>query len=345
MFDSTSNTSADKLTSPGPGVQRLGLEGNSKESFESRSHRNEAADVAHPDARPRRVLGVCLGATLRRLRTLQGLTQAGLGRLAGYGGSYISAVERAAVRPSHELVERCDQVLEADGVLLMLWSLADAGHGPPATGGAGPAPEVAAADGWPGPDRTPRHAGRPPSPRTPPGLGPGTLSGVERTVTRLREAAAGTPPQALIPAVRAQLRYAGRLLEHRPTLGQHRRLLVAAGWLSVLLAQLLFDAGDREAAEASRDAAFRLAGQAGHAELAAWAVEALALWALADGRYRDALELAQAGQDLAPPASVVAVQLALDEAQAWTSLGDRGQADGARRQAALTSAMLPAAVS
>lgn len=43
--------------------------------------------------------GVCLGATLRRLRALQGLTQAGLGRLAGYGGSYISAVERAASAP------------------------------------------------------------------------------------------------------------------------------------------------------------------------------------------------------------------------------------------------------
>ena len=38
----------------------------------------------------------CLGAVLRRLRTLHGLTQAELGRLAGYGGSYISAVERAA---------------------------------------------------------------------------------------------------------------------------------------------------------------------------------------------------------------------------------------------------------
>ena len=286
----------------------------------------------------------CLGAVLRRLRTLQGLTQADLGRLAGYGGSYISAVERAAVHPSHELVERCDQVLEADGVLLMLWSLADAA-GPPATGGTGPTAEVAAPDGWPGPDQAVFEAMEVARRAEASGLGPGTLSGVERAVARLREAAAGTPPEALIPAVRAQLGYAGRLLERRPTLGQHRRLLVAAGWLSVLLAQLLYDAGDREAAEASRDAAFRLAGQAGHAELAAWAVEALALWALADGRYRDALELARAGQDLAPPASAAAVQLALDEAQAWTSLGDRGQAAGARRQAALTRAMLPAGAS
>ena len=42
----------------------------------------------------------CLGAVLRRLRALRGLTQAGLGRLAGYDGSYVGAVERAAVRPS-----------------------------------------------------------------------------------------------------------------------------------------------------------------------------------------------------------------------------------------------------
>ncbi|HEV3462467.1 MAG TPA: hypothetical protein VG846_00635, partial [Actinomycetota bacterium] len=128
-------------------------------------------------------------------------------------------------------------------------------------------------------------------------------------------------------------------------LAQHRRLLAAAGWLSVLGARLFFEAGDREAAEASRDAAFRLARLAGHAELAAWSVEALALWALADGRFRDALELARDGQDLAPPASAAAVQLALDEAEAWTALGDPAQAAGARHQAALTQAMLPATAS
>jgi tetratricopeptide (TPR) repeat protein len=160
-------------------------------------------------------------------------------------------------------------------------------------------------------------------------------------VGRLRRAASATPPRELIPAVRAQLGYAGRLLEGRLTLGRHRRLLVAAGRLSLLLARLHFDAGDREAAEAHRDAALRLARQAGHAELAAWAVEAEAAWALADGRFRDALDLARAGGDLAPPASAAAVQLALDEAQAWTWLGDRDQAAGARRLAALTRAMLP----
>ena len=285
----------------------------------------------------------CLGALLRRLRNFNGLTQAGLGRRTGYHGSYIGAVERSAVRPSRELVERCDEALRADGVLLMLWPLVDLEGTLPATDGDEPALELVAPDARPGSDGAVFEAVEVARRAEASELGPGTLAGVERTVARLRDAAAGTPPGALLPAVLAQLGYVGRLLERRPNLAQHRRLLVAAGWLSVLVAQLSFEAGDREAAEASRDAAFRLARQAGHAELAAWSVEALALWALADGRFTDALELAQSGQDLAPPASAAAVQLALDEAQAWSSLGDQGAAAGARHQAALTRAMLPTA--
>jgi transcriptional regulator with XRE-family HTH domain len=301
-----------------------------------------------PDPTP---AAACLGALLRRLRSLSGLTQAGLGRRTGYHGSYIGAVERAAVRPSRELVERCDEALAADGVLLMLWSLADAGGSLPATATATATANAAADPAPPAPEAP---AGRPAAGPAAEeavevaqraltsGLAPGALAGVERAVDRLRAAAAATPPGELLPEVLAQLRAAGRLLERRPTLAQHRRLLVAAGWLTLLCARLWDESGDRPAAEAGRDAAFRLAGQAGDAELAAWAVEALALWALDDGRLRDALDLARSGQDLAPPASAAAVQLALDEAQAWALLGDQGQAAGARHQAALTRAMLPA---
>ena len=140
---------------------------------------------------------------------------------------------------------------------------------------------------------------------------------------RLRGAGAATPPEVLIPAVRAQRGYVGRLLDAAgsPWAGGAGCWSPPAG-CRCELARLHFDAGERAAAEANRDAAIRLARQAGDAELAACAVEALASWALADGRWRDALELARAGQDLAPPASVAALQLALDEAQAWTSLGD-----------------------
>jgi transcriptional regulator with XRE-family HTH domain len=307
-------------------------------------------NAPRPDPARSSVAG--LGAALRRLRTLEGLTQAGLGHRTGYHGSYIGAVERSAVRPSRTMVERCDQALQADGELLLRWALAGRGGLPaepagrsPATGDAEPAPSSGAPGDRPGPGRVTFEAVEVARQAEASGLGAGTLTAVERTVARLRDAAAGVPPGELIPAVLAQLRYVGRLLERRPTLAQHRRLLVAAGSLSVLLAQLFFEAGDREAAEASRDAAFRLAGLARHDELAAWSVEALASWALADGRFRDALALARDGQDLAPPATTVAVQLALDEAEAWTSLGDLAQAAGARHQAALTRAMLPATAS
>jgi transcriptional regulator with XRE-family HTH domain len=312
-------------------------------SFASRSAERETPMSQAATLDPTVTAAACLGALLRRLRNFNGLTQAGLGRRTGYHGSYIGAVERSAVRPSRELVERCDEALRADGVLLMLWPLVDLEGTLPATDGDEPALELVAPDARPGSDGAVFEAVEVARRAEASELGPGTLAGVERTMARLRDAAAGTPPGALLPAVLAQLGYVGRLLERRPNLAQHRRLLVAAGWLSVLVAQLSFEAGDREAAEASRDAAFRLARQAGHAELAAWSVEALALWALADGRLTDALKLAQSGQDLAPPASAAAVQLALDEAQAWSSLGDQGRAAGARHQAALTRAMLPTA--
>jgi transcriptional regulator with XRE-family HTH domain len=323
----------------------------------------------------------CLGALLRHLRTLKGLTQAGLGRLAGFNGSYVGAVERAAVRPSRDLVERCDRALGAGGVLLALWPPADrewqARPGPdqpdpvrpaptrPAPTRPAPARPVRPAPDEPAASR-PAGAWHPPGPGRPDAepdpeaeavaeamevarrveacdVGPGTVAAIERAVERLATAAAGTPPEVLIPAVRARRRYVGRLLEERVALGRRRRLLVAAGRLSLELARLQFDAGQREAAEANRDAALRLAHQAGDAELAAGAVEAQACWALADGQFRDALELARVGQDLAPPAGAAALQLALDEAQAWAALGDQVAAAGARRQAALTRAMLPGA--
>jgi transcriptional regulator with XRE-family HTH domain len=286
----------------------------------------------------------CLGALLRHLRTLQGLTQAGLGAAAGFDGSYVGAVERAAVRPPRDLVERCDRALGAGGLLLALWPPADAEwQARPTPAGAGhPAPE--APDARPDAEAEAVLEAMELARRAEAcDVGPETLDGIERAVERLGRAASATPPAALIPAVRSRRRYVERLLAGRLTLGRRRRLLVAAGRLSLELARLHFDAGEREAAEANRDAALRLARQAGEAELAAAAVEASAAWALADGRFGDALELARAGQDLAPPASVAALELALDEAQAWASLGDPLAAAGARRQAALTRAMLPGA--
>jgi tetratricopeptide (TPR) repeat protein len=326
-------------------------------------------------------LVVCLGAVLRRLRWLRHLSQDELGRLAGYDGSYVGAVERAAVRPSRALVAALDRALDAAGGLLAVWRLADQEWDARTA-------LAAAGDPWVSDRSTPVPAGGapggamvagPPPGMPPPGgaavagpsagsapgdaagsrsdavveamelarlaeasdVGADALASVERAVGRLRGAAASAPPGSLLPAVRAQHRYVGRLLDGRLTIAQRRRLLAAAGWLSVVLARLHFEAGERDAAEAGRDAALRLARQAGDGELTAWALEAAAWWALVDGRLRDAIELARAGQDRAPPASSAAVQLALHEAQAWRQLGDLDEAEGALRQAALLRGMLP----
>ena len=299
-------------------------------------------------------LAACLGAVLRRLRELRHLSQDELGRLAGYDGSYVGAVERASLRPSRQLVAALDRALDAAGGLLALWRLADqewavrASSGPASTTGAAPAPppaEPAAAGGAAAPAGTPPDAvveamelARRAEASD---VGADALASIERAVERLRHAAADAPPGPLLPAVRAQRHYLGRLLDGRLTLGQRRRLLAAAGWLSVVLARLYFEAGDRDAAEASREAALRLARQAGNAELVAWVHEAGAWWALVDGRLREATRLSRAGQDRAPPASAAAVQLALHEAQAWRQLGDPDEAAGALRQAALLRGMLP----
>jgi tetratricopeptide (TPR) repeat protein len=291
----------------------------------------------------------------------------------------VGAVERAAVPPSRELVAALDRALDAAGGLVALWRLADqewqlraplgVAADPPAAERPGPAPAripaapVAAAgtqaDGVVAAAGTQADAvaavaaaaGMPPDAvveamelarlAEASDVGADALASVERAVQRLRGAAGSAPPGSLLPAVRAQRRYLATLLGGRLTVAQRRRLLVAAGWLSVVLARLHFEAGERDAAEASREAALRLARQAGNAELVAWTLEAGAWWALVDGRFREAVELARDGQDHAPPASAAAVQLALHEAQAWRRLGDREEADGALRQAALLRGMLP----
>jgi transcriptional regulator with XRE-family HTH domain len=296
----------------------------------------------------------CLGAVLRRLRSLRHLSQDELGRLAGYDGSYVGAVERAAVPPSRELVAALDRALDAAGGLVALWRLADQEWQLRAPLGVAADPPAAERPG-PAPARIPAApvaaAGTPPDAvveamelarlAEASDVGADALASVERAVQRLRGAAGSAPPGSLLPAVRAQRRYLATLLGGRLTVAQRRRLLVAAGWLSVVLARLHFEAGERDAAEASREAALRLARQAGNAELVAWTLEAGAWWALVDGRFREAVELARDGQDHAPPASAAAVQLALHEAQAWRRLGDREEADGALRQAALLRGMLP----
>jgi transcriptional regulator with XRE-family HTH domain len=61
-----------------------------------------------------------LGAELRRLRVVHGLTLAGLSVRVGYSGQYISQVEHGRTAPSEAFVRACDVELGADGALVRL---------------------------------------------------------------------------------------------------------------------------------------------------------------------------------------------------------------------------------
>jgi hypothetical protein len=124
----------------------------------------------------------------------------------------------------------------------------------------------------------------------------------------------------------------------RPT--DRRRLLVVCGWLSAILGCALFDVGQRRRAETNRLAVRDLAGQAGHAELAAWALEMATWFALAEGRFSDALASAQAGE-VATGESPVAARLALHEAKAAARLRDRRLAEQALDRARAIVDRLP----
>ncbi|MEV4827528.1 helix-turn-helix transcriptional regulator [Micromonospora sp. NPDC049257] len=54
---------------------------------------------------------------LRRLRTKAGLSQEGLGDLVNYSASLVAAVEQCRRPPRKEFAERCDTVLDTDGLL------------------------------------------------------------------------------------------------------------------------------------------------------------------------------------------------------------------------------------
>jgi transcriptional regulator with XRE-family HTH domain len=153
----------------------------------------------------------------------------------------------------------------------------------------------------------------------------GTLERLERVVDDLATAYAGTPPEELLPAVRRHLAYIGRLVDARKTLEQHRRLLVAGGWLALLRATLHIDLRHRAAGDAHLDVAAQFAAQTGHDEIAAWCLETRAWDALTNGDLRQALELSQTAQAVAPRSSSAYLQATAQEGRVWARLGEREQ--------------------
>ncbi|NNH75906.1 helix-turn-helix domain-containing protein [Nocardia uniformis] len=165
-------------------------------------------------------------------------------------------------------------------------------------------------------------------------IGGDTLERLELAVDDLAASYPTTPPGELLVRIRQHLGYAGRLMDSRKTLTQHRRLLVTVGWLSLLGSTCHIDLGETSAAAARGHLAWKLADEAGHREIAAWCLETRAWQHLTGGEFVAAAELSRAAQSRAPEDSSAFIQATAQEGRALARLGDSTGTYGALRRVA-----------
>lgn len=239
------------------------------------------------------------GQRVRALRTERGWSLAELAAAVPCDKGHLSRIETGGRRPTAELARRLDDVLGARGDIVAAAHL-DA---------------VAADDAHPW--ETAELLRRVQANDT----APATVEALHATVFELCCQYATHPAVELRAEAHGWMREVARML-HRPTgLATHRELLVAAGWLALLVGCVEYDMGMRAGAEATRIMARQLGDEAGHREISAWSHEMAAWFALTQSRYRGVLTAAQTGHAVAPSGSA-AVQLAGQEAKAFARLGD-----------------------
>jgi transcriptional regulator with XRE-family HTH domain len=246
------------------------------------------------------------GSEVGRLLAERGMSLHQAARATHYDVSYLSKVINGRKPGSRELAEALDKVLDADGALAAM------------------APDkpirFTAGDDETDALELARLA-------TSSDVGAAALDRIEQAVDELAVAYPGTPPGVLLARVRRHLGYVARLLGARKTLAEHKRLLVAGGWLSLLAATCSIDLNDWDAASARLRTAAELARETGHTEIAAWCLETRAWQVLTVGDYPAAAELACGAQRAAPSGSSAYIQATAQEGRAWARLGDSSRAD------------------
>lgn len=117
-----------------------------------------------------------------------------------------------------------------------------------------------------------------------------------------------------------------RLLDERLTFRQHRELLSLAGRLALLVGCVEYDSGQRVAAESTRRFALDLAREVDDHDVAGWAYEMSAWFALTSGDMHRAIAAAEHGMAVTGTRGVSA-QLAAQAAKAWARLGNQRQVE------------------
>ena len=248
------------------------------------------------------------GTELARLMAARRLGVRELARMVPCNPGHISNLRSGKARPSPELAGILDDRLAAGGTLAAL-APEPALRRPhlAATADDSSADEIAALD-------LARLAELSE-------VGASTIERLELAVDELATAYPGTPPAELNSRVCGYLGYIGRLLDGRMTLAEHRRLLIVAGWLSLLAATTLIDLHRGQAAAAHLHTAAQLARETSHAEIAAWCLETRAWQVLTEGDYQRAVDISQSAQRVAPKSSSAFIQATAQEGRAWARLG------------------------
>ncbi|MGI5126770.1 helix-turn-helix domain-containing protein [Pseudonocardia sp. CA-107938] len=154
-------------------------------------------------------------------------------------------------------------------------------------------------------------------------VGDATLNGLEAAVDDLASSYATSLPADLLEQTRQHLRYVGRLLGARMTLAEHRRLLIAGGWLALLAGTLAVDLEHQRTARAYLGSARSIAAEAEHSEIIAWTFETEAWRTLTLGEYAEALRLSRTAQSVAPAGSSARIQATAQEGRAAARLHDQ----------------------
>jgi transcriptional regulator with XRE-family HTH domain len=265
------------------------------------------------------------GSRMQSLREERGLSLRQLGKLVFYSHSHLWDVESGKKPATAELARRVDDALAADGILARLVPGTEAVPGQQS--------RTAGREPWETADLLARLRASDSS--------PGTIEAMHAAAFELCCQYSWRDARGLRAEGHGWLREVLRLVRLPIGLDAHRELLVVSGWLALLVGCVEYDMGMRGAAEATRVAAGGLGKEAGHGEIMAWAHEMSAWFALTQGRYRNVIAAAEAGQ-AAIGEHTAAVQLIGQEAKARARMGDvHGVRDALDRGHHLLGKFLP----
>lgn len=170
---------------------------------------------------------------------------------------------------------------------------------------------------------------------------PGTFDELEAVLTQLDRSYSRECPAELFVLARTYRVRVDQLIQGRHTLKEARELYIYAGWLSEMLAWLAHDLGSPLTAEAYAMDCYRHADQAGHDELCAWAMDAMASIALYDNRPLRSVTAARKGIARASLPHPLAVRLRAQAARAHARLGQRARCEEMLAEAAELYERLP----